>query len=310
MYYLNYFYLIYFSFVLLLIINNNNHILSKEINLSVIQPKHLEKLYKKCKEENNFFCPMTEAIKYSLTLIKENSKSFPNNCTDELCLKYENVYTPNVMCEDVDTEIKSTDEKYIISFSNCSVITIGDLSINEGTKTKFLSEIYFDKINFYQSPHLVKGELNISFVYDTSFNDTFNYNKSEEIFINNENLIYQMDNILKEVLEQFMYNYKSKLEVDEITQQNEIYFKEIANKFGKTYSLLLSEIKDDENDITYNEGHLIIENVTICRNDDEDFFGNMTNKTAAFNDLIPEKDQNLIWNKINNEFCSNFKKYK
>ena len=342
-----YFYLIYFSFVLLLIINNNNHILSKEINLSVIQPKHLEKLYKKCKEENNFFCPMTEAIKYSLTLIKENSKSFPNNCTDELCLKYENVYTPNVMCEDVDTEIKSTDEKYVISFSNCSVITIGDLSINEGTKTKFLSEIYFDKINFYQSPHPVKGELNISFVYDTSFNYTFNYNKSEEIFNNNENLINQMDNILKEVLEQFMYNYKSKLEVDEITQQNEIYFKEIANKFGKTYSLLLSEIKDDENDITYigyndiryisyinvrnklfisnlyitfeyainynityNEGHLIIENVTICRNDDEDYFGNMTNKTAAFNDLIPEKDQNLIWNKINNEFCSNFKKYK
>ena len=341
-----YFYLFYFSFVLLFIINNN-HILSKEINLSVIQSKHLEKLYTKCKEENNFFCPMTEAIKLSLTLIKEDSKSFPSNCTDELCLKYENVYTPNVLCEDVDTEIKTTDKKYIISFSNCSVITIGDLSLNEGIKIKFLSELYFDQIMFYQGPHPVKGELNISFEYDTTFNDTFNYNKSEEIFNNNENLIYQMDNILKEVLEQFMYNYKSKLEVDEITQQNEKYFKEIVNKFGRSYSLLYPDIKDDQNDITYigyndirynsyinvrntlfisnlyitfeyalnynityNEGHLVFENVTICRNSDEDFFGNMINKTAAFNDLIPEKDKNLIWNNINKDFNSKYKQYK
>ena len=356
-----YFYLIFFSFILLIILNNINQILSKEINLSVIHPKHLEKLYTKCKEDNIFFCSMVEAIKYSLTLIKEDSKSFPIDiCTDDFCLKYKNVYTPNIMCEDVETEIKNIsiktsnstlfldEQKYIIYFSNCSVIVEGDLSLNDEKKLKFLSEIYFDHINFYQSPHPTKGELNISFEYDTTFVEAFNYNKSEEIFMNDEtNLIYQMDNILKEVLEHFMQNYKSILEVDEIIQQNEIYFKEIINKFGKEYSLLFSKIDDNRNDITYigyniirynsyinvrnklfipnlyiifeyalnynityNEGQFIFENVTISRNNDDDFFGNMTNKTAEFNDLICEEDKNLIWNNINKDFYNNFKNYK
>ena len=201
------FYIFYFSFILLIIINNNNHILSQIINFQVIQPKHLEKLEAKCKEENIFFCSMKEALIYSLTLLIENSKSFQiNNCTDEDCLKYENVYIPNIICEDVDTEIKNIDEKYIIYFSNCNAIAVGDLSLNGGKKYKFLAELYFDKINFYQSPEDTKGVLNISFEYDTTFNEAFYYNKEEEIFKNNETyLISQMDNILKQVLEHFIY---------------------------------------------------------------------------------------------------------
>ena len=345
----NYLYLIYFYFILLLILNNNNHILSKEINFQIIQPKHLEKLEEKCKEENIFFCSMREAIIYSFTFINEDSKSFPiNNCTNELCLKFENVFTPNIMCEDVDTEIKNIDEKYIIFFSNCSVIVVGDLSLNEGKKYKFLSELYFSKINFYQSPHEIKGVLNISFEYDTNFNEAFYYNKEEVIFRDNETILTsQMDNILKEVLEHFMYVYKSKLEGDEITQQNEIYFKEISNKFGKAYSLFYPKINDDKNDITYlgfndfrydlyinvrnklfisnlyitfeyainynityNEGSLIIENITLFRNNHEYYFGNITNETAEFNDLICEEDKNLIWDNINKDFYINFEKYK
>ena len=53
--------------------------------------------------------------------------------------KFENVYTPNIMCEDVDTEVKNIDEKYIIFFSNCNVIVVGDLSLNQGKKYKFIS---------------------------------------------------------------------------------------------------------------------------------------------------------------------------
>ena len=83
---INFLNFIYFYFILHLVKNNNIHILSKEINFQIIQPKHLEKLEEKCKEENIFFCSMREAIIYSLPLINEDSKSFPiNNCTDELC---------------------------------------------------------------------------------------------------------------------------------------------------------------------------------------------------------------------------------
>ena len=60
-----------------------------------------------------------------------------------------------------------------------------------------------------------------------------------------------MNNILKEVLGHFIYAYKSKLQSDEITQQNEIFFKEISNKFGKAYTLFYPKINYNKSDITY-----------------------------------------------------------
>ena len=359
-------YPIFIYFILLLIINFN-YIISKENSFSTIQPKHLEKLYKICKEENNIICSITEAIKYSLYSIKTESKSYLDiNCTDVLCLKYEKVYTPNIICEDVDIIIEKEENKNIqpfledgknlISFSNCTVIVIGDLIINDEEEKEifliyknFLSEIYFTKINFYQNQRSAKGELNISFEYDETFKDAFNYDKTDTIFEMDEyGLKQQMDIILKEVFENYTNILESKIDIDENTQIAQIkYFNEIINKFAKQYSLLNSDIEDNENNITYiayndikytsfiniknrlfipnlsisfeyalnynityNEGEFSFENVTISRDNYDDYFGNITSNKAEFNDIICEEDTKLIWNVINNDFYNNYIKYK
>ena len=197
---------------------------------------------------NIIFCSIAEAIKYSFNLIKKEFKSYPLNCTDIICLQYKNVYTPDTICEDVEAILEdqeNNDGKYLVSFSNCKVNILGALSVKNETDTimeydQFLSEMFFDKINFYQNVRSTKGELNITFKYDETFINTFNYNKTDPIFDNNDtNLIEQMNNILKDILENYIYVWESKIEIDENTQLLQItYLNQIINRFSKEYSII------------------------------------------------------------------------
>ena len=345
-----------FFFFIFCIINNNAYFLSNKNDLSIIDPNHLDKIYESCNITNIIFCSIAEAIKYSFNLIKKEFKSYPLNCTDIICLQYKNVYTPDAICEDVEAILEdqeNNDGKYLVSFSNCKVSILGALSVKNETDTimeydQFLSEMYFDKINFYQNVRSTKGELNITFKYDETFINTFNYNKTDPIFDNNDtNLIEQMNNILKDILENYIYVWESKIEIDENTQLLQItYLNQIINRFSKEYSIIKYDTYVDNNiityiayneikynsfinlknmffipnfnitfeyalnyNITYNEGNFTIKNISISRNNpDYDYFGNITNKYAQFN--VPENDSILIWNIINDDFCNCFKKYK
>ena len=87
----------------------------------------------------------------------------------------------------------------------------------------FLSEIYFDKIYFYQYKINTKGELNIEFEYDKTYNETFKYNKSDIIFnMNNTNFLAKMDNILKEIFDNYINLLISIIQIDENTQTAQI----------------------------------------------------------------------------------------
>ena len=338
---------IYPSIFLIFFVFGKKYILSDDI--PIIDPKHLEKLYEICKNENPIFCSITEAIKYSLYLSRIDSKSFPENSEEAIYLKYENVNTPNLICEDINATIE--EDKYLISFLNCTVYAKGALTLRNETEIishyeSFSSEIYFNKINFYQNKRSTKGELNITFEYNEDFSDSFNFNETDPIFfLSTNDLLIQMNEILIQVIKNYIHNLKSKIEIDENTQIVQIkYLNEINNRFSKRYSLLYSSMVENKNDITYigyndikyiqfiniknkifipylfvpfeyalnynityNEGNFTLENVSISRNTDDDYFGNLINGNADFNSL---EESNMIWNRIDDDFKWNFKKYK
>ena len=158
-----------------------------------------------------------------------------------------------------------------------------------------------------------------------------------------------MDNILKEIVDNYINLLISIIQIDENTQIAQIkYLNEIINKFSKSFSLLDSNIDDLKNNITYiayndmkydsfinirnklfipdltvtfeyalnynityREGYWTFENVTISllKNNNEDYFWNI-NINAEFNDFICEEDKLLIWKVINNDFYNSFQKYK
>ena len=355
-----------FILLILIIVFNQIYISSKDLYFPIIQEKHLVKLNKICKEENSIFCSMTEAIKYALNSTKLESKSYPKNCTNLFCLYYQNVYSPNIICDDVEAKIEEdehqknlsiiSDGKYLISFINCSAIFNGALSLKKNeTETiiyyiNFLSEINFDKINFYQNKRSTKGELNITFEYNLTHEDTLNYDRYDTIFsMTVVDLKEQMNNILIEILDNYKNDLNSKIEIDENQQLTQMkYLSEIIKKYSKGYSLFNFRIDEGENNITYiaydnieyksfvniknyifipnllvsfeyalnynityNEGNLTFENVSISRiNERNDYFGNIINKNAEFNNILNEEESSLIWNVINNDFFNKFKKYK
>ena len=349
-----------FGFLLTSFINNK-YISSKEEIESSLQTENLHKLYKKCKEKDYFFCSMSEAIKYSLNSIKADLKSFPSSeCIDKLCLRYENIYARDIICQDSDIQNKENqsvqiDERFLIFLTNCTFFITGSLYLTEEKNiifnyNSFLSEIYFNKIYFYQNKISTKGELYIEFEYDNTYNEAFKYNKSDIIFnMRDTNLLAKMDNILKEIIDNYINVFISIIQIDENTKITQIkYLNEIINKYSKGYSLLDSNVTDDKNNITYiaynemkydsfiniknklfiphlyvtfeyalnynityNEGDLTFDNVTISllKNDNEDYFGNI-NISAEFNNLIYDEEKYYIWNVINNDFYNNFENYK
>ena len=355
-------YRISISLILLILFSCKAYINSKELNFPIIQQKHIDKIYNLCSKGNYIFCSMVEAIKYVVYTSKLDSKSYPVKCTNIFCIHYQNVYSPSVICEDVESKIERNertnssfpDDKILISFLNCSIIFNGALSLKRNEKEtiinydNFLSEINLDKINFFQSTRSTKGELNISFEYNETLDDTFNYDKEDPIFtMTIIDLKEQMNNILKGVLSNYRNSLESKIEIDGGQQISQIkYMNEIINKFAKNYSLFNFQIDENENNITYiaynhiyynsfvnirnnifipylfvnfeyalnyyidyREGHLVFENVSISKNNEiEDCFGNMINRTADF--LGNSTEQNLIWKVIENDFSDKFEKYK
>ena len=324
-----------------------NYILSNDI--PIIEPQHLEKLYEICKNENYLFCSITEAIKHSLFISRIDYKSFPEKNEEIINLRYENVYTPNLICENLEAKIE--EEKILISLLNCTVIASGALILRNNTEIiyhykSFFSELYFKKLNFYQNKRSTKGELNVTFDYNEDFSDSYNFDKTDPIFdLSPNNLLIKMNEILKQVLKNYIYNLKSKIEIDENLQISQIkYLSEINSKFAKGYNLFNFEIDENKNNITYigyndiqykdfiniknkifipylfvsfeyalnfnityNEGNFTFENVTISRNTEEDYFGSLINKNADFNSM---EESNIIWNIINSNFYINFKEYK
>ena len=144
---------------------NNKDSPKKKGSKLIIQPEILHKLYEINEKEDNIFSSMTEAIKYSLNSLKADLKSYPSNeCRDTLCLEYQNAYAREIICQSLDnknTQYIQSDERFAIILTNCTFF-INNIA--------FLSEIYFDKIYFYQNKINTKGELNIEFEYDKAYN--------------------------------------------------------------------------------------------------------------------------------------------
>ena len=351
------------SLIFLIFLYSNAYINSKELNFPVIQQKHLNKVYDNCNKINYLFCSMIEAIKYAIYTSKLDSKSYPVNCTNIFCIYYQNVYSPNIICEDVESKIEKNEqvnssfpiEKYLISFLNCSIIFNGALSLKRNKAEtiinydNFLSEINLDKINFFQNTRSTKGELDVSFEYNETLDDTFNYDKEDPIFtMTIIDLKEQMNNILKGALNNYRNSLESKIEIDGGQQITQIkYLNEIINKFAKNYSLFNFKIDENENNITYiaynnihynsfvnirnnifipylyvsfefalnyyidyREGRLIFENVSISKNNEiEDCFGNLISKIADFSNAN-STEQKLIWKVIENDFYDKFELYK
>ncbi len=350
------------SIILLIFLFSKAFTSSKELNFPIIQQKHLDKIYGVCNKGNYIFCSMIEAIKYVVYTSKLDSKSYPVKCTNIFCIYYQNVYSPSVICEDVESKIEKIEqanssfpiENFLISFLNCSIIFNGALSLKRNEEetiinyANFLSEINLNKINFFQNTRSTKGELNISFEYNETLDDTFNYDKEDPIFtMTIIDLKEQMNYILKGTLSNYKNSLESKIEIGGKQQIAQIkYLNEIINQFAKNYSLFNFKIDEDENNITYiaynnihynsfvnirnnifisylyvsfefalnyyidyKEGHLIFENVSISKNNEiEDSFGRMINRTADFNGNSTE--HNLIWKVIENDFYDKFEKYK
>ena len=352
-----------FIFSISLIIFFNQFIISNE-NFPILEPEQLEKLYVLCKKTDKFLCSMVEAIKYSLNSLRtEDLKNFTaNDCTE--CLEYKNVHGPNIICDDINLEKLSKEnnakspllgenEKYVISLLNCTVIITGSLSLKNNSNTiinysAFLSEIYFDKINFFQYKSSTKGELNVTFEYDENYTNAFNYDKTDPIFFVNETGLLQMDDILKKVIQHYINALKSKIEIDEKTLIAQMkYLKDVFTKFEKGYSIFTIDIKEKENNITYvayyninyksfininnrlffpglishfeyainynityNEGNFEFENVSISSNYEQDYLGDIVSKKADFNDIVTEYENIIIWDIISKDFYTNLKKFK
>ena len=105
-------------------------------------------LNKICKE-HEILCPMVDAIKYSLKIIKSYSKTY-EIYPDISELKYQNAKSFFLLCENITLNIEkfeeNKDEKYSITFNNCESKFMGQLFIIDEGIT-FLSSLFFYKIS-------------------------------------------------------------------------------------------------------------------------------------------------------------------
>ena len=62
--------------------------------------------------------------------------------------------------------------------------------------------------------------------------------------------------------------------------------------------------------ITYNEGNFTFDYMNFSKSKNEVFVGNIINKSAEFDVLIPPEESKEIWKIIKNDFNEKFKLYK
>ena len=211
-------------------------------------------LNKICKE-HEILCPMVDAIKYSLKIIKSYSKTY-EIYPDISELKYQNAKSFFLLCENITLNIEkfeeNKDEKYSITFNNCESKFMGQLFIIDEGIT-FLSSLFFYKIIFVKRKLAINGELNLLLEYDQDINKTYYYDRDKIIpFYIDSNLTRQMDTIMEYIFSNFTSNFKYNVELNEALLNSQIkYLNDIINKFTKQYSLFDPEIDDNHHNITY-----------------------------------------------------------
>lgn len=246
-------------FIILSILINSEYI--------SLQQKHELILNDTCKTGNSIFCSMRDSIKYLLKSFKESPPSYPSYNisdpsinSDKIQFSYNNIDNPNIICDNVvtkeenTTEIDNQNDRYLIQFNNCYVLTRGYISL-DFINTKiienelFFTELIFDSINFSQKKRATKGEVNITFIS----NEKYNYDKQNEIFgYTIFDLTKSMDQYMSIIYESFQYNIKNKTQIDSTLLTTQIQFlTNTINYFYKNFSSFDVEINDDENKITY-----------------------------------------------------------
>ena len=303
-------------------------------------------LNKICKE-HEILCPMVDAIKYSLKIIKSYSKTY-EIYPDISELKYQNAKSLFLLCENITLNIEkfeeNKDEKYSITFNNCESKFMGQLFIMDEGIT-FLSSLFFYKIIFVKRKLAINGELNLLLEYDQDINKTYYYDSS----IFSDYYLHQMDTIMEYIFSNYTSNFKYNVELNEnLLASQTKYLNDIINKFTKQYSLFDPEIDDNHHNITYigyniftwdslininnyiylsnlsvtfeyaldynityNEGSFVLDYMNFSKiQKDEIYLGNIIYKEPNFDNIMPLEESNNIWKIIKYEFLNKFINYK
>lgn len=243
-------------------------------------------------------------------------------------------------------EIKDEEGKYIISFSNCTSHMDGKLVIRGRTyRNNFPTEIYLDKIIIFMNKIALKGEMHILFEYGM-INNSYFYPIVDHDY--EEQYIYQMGKIMENVFKNYTYQLKNIIELNEYQLLSQLkYFSDISNQFAKNFSFINQTLENNETkityiaynsfkynsliniydyiyvpnlvvffeyalnyNITYNEGNFTFDYMNFSKSKNEVFVGNIINKSAEFDVLIPPEESIEIWKIIKNDFNEKFKLYK
>ena len=304
-------------------------------------------LNKICKE-HEILCPMVDAIKYSLKIIKSYSKTY-EIYPDISELKYQNAKSFFLLCENITLNIEkfeeNKDEKYSITFNNCESKFMGQLFIIDEGIT-FLSSLFFYKIIFVKRKLAINGELNLLLEYDQDINKTYYYDSS---IFSETDYLHQMDTIMEYIFSNYTSNFKYNVELNEnLLASQTKYLNDIINKFTKQYSLFDPEIDDNHHNITYigyniftwdslininnyiylsnlsvtfeyaldynityNEGSFVLDYMNFSKiQKDEIYLGNIIYKEPNFDNIMPLEESNNIWKIIKYEFLNKFINYK
>ena len=304
-------------------------------------------LNKICKE-HEILCPMVDAIKYSLKIIKSYSKTY-EIYPDISELKYQNAKSFFLLCENITLNIEkfeeNKDEKYSITFNNCESKFMGQLFIIDEGIT-FLSSLFFYKIMFVKRKLAINGELNLLLEYDQDINKTYYYDSS---IFSETDYLHQMDTIMEYIFSNYTSNFKYNVELNEnLLASQTKYLNDIINKFTKQYSLFDPEIDDNHHNITYigyniftwdslininnyiylsnlsvtfeyaldynityNEGSFVLDYMNFSKIQKDDvYLGNIIYKESNFDNIMPIEESNNIWKIIKYEFFNKFINYK
>ena len=304
-------------------------------------------LNKICKE-HEILCPMVDAIKYSLKIIKSYSKTY-EIYPDISELKYQNAKSFFLLCENITLNIEkfeeNKDEKYSITFNNCESKFMGQLFIIDKGIT-FLSSLFFYKIIFVKRKLAINGEINLLLEYDQDINKTYYYDSS---IFSETDYLHQMDTIMEYIFSNYTSNFKYNVELNEnLLASQTKYLNNIINKFTKQYSLFDPEIDDNHHNITYigyniftwdslininnyiylsnlsvtfeyaldynityNEGSFVLDYMNFSKIQKDDvYLGNIIYKESNFDNIMPIEESNNIWKIIKYEFFNKFINYK
>ena len=330
--------------LLLIFIINFIKISSYNDEFPFYNQKQKEKINERC-EQNKIICPMASAIEEIFSSIqKEEILVKDEMFCDILCILYTNVYARDII---FDEDIQINPSNNTITLNNCIILIEGKISYQNSDKASvdfgtFLSELKIKSITFYQKGNK-DGEIMAIFNNGTK---RYNYNKNNAIFSSEilnmtEQMDYIMENIHKKYLNkinekiiinsemgQILTNTLKKLEntysfyegpgiYDE--KKNITYLSYIKSNYEKYVHLngiiFFSSIKVNfeyalNNNITYNEGYFVIDNIIFEEKENaENRYEkcNISDKSNSFDNLKNKED---IWNTIFEDFKKVLYQYK